>query len=204
MMDVIGQAAPALHIRVVRDSQPGIGLHAAIADGITACFADEADFVVASEEDVLVSDDVLEYMRWAAAEFRDNAAVLAVLAHSRGGQGWDPHEPAQDAAASQTAFSLQPYFNAWCWGTWRDRWEKILEPSWDRTCTSGDALTSGYDWNLAARVIPQGGYLCVVPEASRSQNIGRLEGWASSEWSFSFSQAQSFREHRPEWRARQW
>jgi hypothetical protein len=35
-----------------------------------------------------------------------------------------------------------------------------------------------------------------VPDASRSQNIGRLEGWASSDWSFSFSQAQSFRPHR--------
>ncbi len=198
MIDVIGHAMPSQHVRILPDKVPGFGLHAAIADGISSCFEEpETEFVIASEEDVVVGDDTLEYFRWAAAEFASDERVLAVLAHNPGGQGWDEHTPAQDADAAPDAVRLLPYFNAWGWGTWRDRWEKVLEPAWDRACTSGGPRDSGYDWHIATRIIPQGYYLCVVPEASRTQNIGRAEGWASTEESFAFSQSQSFRESRP-------
>lgn len=196
MLDVIGRAAPSLRIRVIRDDEPS-NLHAATANVVTAAFEETgADFVVVGEEDEIVSDDVLEYMRWAAAEFRDDAQVLLVNAHSKGGQGWDDHTPAQDADACQDTVRLRPYFNAWVWGTWRDRWEKHLLTQWDWDCTSGGAMDSGWDWNIATRIVPYGNFLCVVPDASRSQNIGYAEGWSSTAESFSFSQAQSFRESR--------
>lgn len=173
------------------------GMHRAIAECASRVFtALRPDFLIFGEEDVVVSSDMLKYMAWAAEKFKDDERVLLVNGHSRGGQGWDPHEPAQDADADQEAVRLEPYMNAWVWGTWADRWEKILEPNWDFECNSGGAMDSGYDWHIATRIIPQGNFLAVVPEASRSQNIGREGGWASSDWSFSFSQAQSFREKR--------
>ncbi len=173
------------------------GMHRAISEAASRIFrALRPNFLIFAEEDEVVSSDIIKYMRWAAEEFKDNERVLLVNGHSRGGQGWDLWEPAQDAEADQNTVRLEPYMNAWVWGTWADRWEKVLEPNWDHECNSGGATDSGYDWNIATRIIPQGNYLAVVPEASRSQNIGRKEGWASSEWSFSFSQAQSFREKR--------
>jgi len=185
-----------LNIRVREDPFPGCGPHRAIGDAAHYMFSHPSvEFLVFGEEDVVVSDDVLEYMAWAAAEFKDDR-VLCVLAHSRGGQGWDRHEPAQDADADQQAVRLRPYFNAWCWGTWRDRWEAVLEPTWDWDCSSGGPMDSGYDWNIAARVIPCHDLLAAVPEASRSQNIGLHEGVYSTPETFAFAQTPSFREHR--------
>ncbi len=173
------------------------GMHRAIAESASRIFrALKPDFLIFGEEDVVVSSDIVSYMTWAAEKFKDDPRVLLVNAHNRGGQGWDPHQPAEDAEANQNAVRLEPYMNAWVWGTWADRWEKVLEPNWDYECNSGEATTSGYDWQIATRIIPSGNFLAVVPDASRSQNVGRKEGWASSEWSFSFSQAQSFREKR--------
>ena len=173
------------------------GMHRAIAEAGNHVFADPAvGRVIFGEEDVVVSSDAGEYFAEMLEKFATDDQVLTVLAHSVGGQGWDVHKPAQDADASQETVRLLPYFNAWGWATWRDRWEKVLEPNWDYRCDSGGPTGSGYDWHLAVRVIPQGGFASVVPDASRSQNIGEHGGWASNPESFAFSQAQSFRARR--------
>lgn len=173
------------------------GMHRAIAEAAAHVLADEqVGFVIFGEEDLVVSDDVLEYFCWARRELGSDGRVLAVCAHSRGGAGWDTRQPAGDGDADQGAVRLLPYFSPWVWGTWRDRWEQVIGPSWDHDCNSGGPVDSGYDWNLAARVIPRGGFTCAVPDASRSQNIGRYGGWASDEETWGFSQAASFREHR--------
>jgi hypothetical protein len=169
------------------------GPHTAIAEAANHVFADPAvDFLVFGEEDVLVSADVLHYMAQAAGMFSGDEKVLAVLAHSRCGQGWDGPEVTDDPGADPSVVRLAPYFNPWCFGTWRDRWEKVLEPMWDWKCDSGGAMTSGYDWCIQTKIIPKGDYVCVVPAASRSQNIGKLEGWATTPQSWAFSQARSF------------
>lgn len=194
-LQVIRQSG--LHPAIIRDKQPQFGkaMHAAIADAADRVFGTH-DFAVFGEEDVLVSRDVLEYMAVCRDTFASNESVLAVCAHSKGGQGWDDHAPAQDGEADQWAVSLRGYFNAWVWGTWKDRWNDIMRPSWDRHCNKGGPATSGWDWNIQLRMVESGGYLCAVPDASRSQNIGRLEGWASSEESFAFAAAQSYRQFR--------
>ena len=83
------------------------------------------------------------------------------------------------------------YFNPWCWGTWRDRWTGVLEPGW---CWQATANATGYDWAIQGHMA--GRYRCAVPEASRSQNIGQLEGLYSTPQTWAFSHSQSFREHR--------
>jgi hypothetical protein len=200
------QSSKMMHkpgITVRPDPLPGMGMHRAIGDMGEALFnpdfswLPEPKFVIFGEEDVLVSDDVLEYFLWAANEFEHDRTAGAVCAHNRGGQYWDAHEPARDEDADQWQARVAEYFNAWCWGTWVDRWA-MFHDNWDWDCTSGNATGehSGWDWNIATRILPRNYKVCIVPDASRSQNIGRLEGWASSDWSFSFSQAQSFRPHR--------
>ena len=196
--EVIGAAG--LDARVWPDSDEAAaatGMHRAIAEAARRAFTElPVAFVILTEEDVVVSDDVLRYFAWAATEFEDDPSVLGVCAHSRGGQGWDLHQPAQDQDADQQAVRLLPYFNAWCWGTWLDRWDQILEPGWDWDCDSGGPMNSGWDWCIATKILRWHEMVCAVPDASRSQNIGALEGWASTTESFAFSQAASFRDHR--------
>ncbi len=201
-------------LSVIRDGLPnaviwpddpnwGGAMHRGIAEAANRVFSLGAWFAVFGEEDVLVSDDVLEYMLWAANAYEHREDVFCACAHSVGGQGWDVHEPAQDAGADQNAVRLLPYFNAWGWGTWRERWEQVLRPEWDWNGISWQGGSSpnygdkaGYDWNIQDRVLPRYNGLCTVPDASRSQNIGREEGVYSTAESFSFATAQSFRAHR--------
>lgn len=173
------------------------GMHRAIGEAAQHVLTGPAvQFVVFGEEDVTVSDDVLEYMSWAGGQFAADRSVLLACAHSVGAAGWDKPEPADDGGADQEAVRLLPYFNPWVWGTWRDRWEQVIEPAWDWDCNSGGPADSGYDWNLATRVIPRGGFVCAVPDASRSQTIGEDGGWASTSQTWAFSQAASYRDQR--------
>lgn len=184
-------------VEIVMQSEEALrspSAHRAIAEGITGCFADpEVDFVVFGEEDLLVSSDVLAYMHWARRRFEEDKQVLCVCGHNQGGSGWDPPEPPQDAHASQHQARLLPYFSGWVNGFWRDRWFDVLLPQWDWDATSGGAMTSGWDWNIQLRVIPRGNFLCVVPDASRSQNIGQYEGGYAHPEKYLETVSQSFR-----------
>lgn len=203
-VEVIDAAKRALGcpVRIKPDSsaaRAARGMGRAIGEAISARFADPGtEFTVAAEEDITVSSDTLEYFQWAASEFKDDPSVLIACAHTPAGNGWD--EPGaglrEDPDADPEVVRLIPRFSPWVWGTWRDRWERTLRPRWDWACDSGDAMTSGYDWQIAARIIPQGGYVCAVPLASRSQNIGRDGGWAADPAQFAATQAASYRDHR--------
>lgn len=142
-------------------------------------------FCLIADDDMLVSDDVLEYFQWAASEFEDDKSVAAVCAHTP--------EPAP-ADADEAAIELLPRYRCWVWGVWKDRWEDVLLPTWDGTYSSGEP--AGYDWNLDLRVIPGRGLTCVFPKASRSQNIGKFEGVHASPGEFAKTANQSFREKR--------
>lgn len=144
-----------------------------------------AQFCIIADDDMLVSDDVLEYFRWAASEFEDDKSVAAVCAHTP--------EPAP-AEEDQEGVELLPRYRCWIWSTWRDRWASVLLPNFDGDYSSGNP--SGYDWNYDLRVIPQFGLKCVFPAASRSQNIGKFEGVHASPAEFASTYNPSFREHR--------
>jgi hypothetical protein len=185
-------------VRVFGDSDEAAaapGMHRAIAEALTGVFQDPGvDFAVAGEEDVVVSSDVLELMAWARYQFRHYYEVLCVCAHSVGGTGWDRPGGEAAPAALQYAVRLRQYFNPWVWGTWRDRWEGVLLPQWD--WGEGATFDTGYDWNIATRILPRGGYRCLVPDASRSQNIGEHGGYYSTPAIFAGQQALSFRDDR--------
>lgn len=163
MLTVIGDAGFAAELNPFR-----YGVLVNPVEAVSRAFRKEpaTGFVVCAEEDVLVSRDILAYFTWAAGEFAADPRVLAVCAHSNR-EGTDP-----------AAVDLRQEFSALVWGTWRDRFHEVLEPTWDRNYSSGDAEcpSSGWDWNLIARVIPRGRFLTAVPDQTRSQHIGEHEG----------------------------
>jgi hypothetical protein len=153
-----------------------------------AVFADPGvEMVVFAEEDLLVSDDVLRYFEWADESFRGDPETLIACAHSEEGalEGADPR-----------AVHFSQRFRCWIWGTWRDRWESVIEPTWDRDYSSGspEDPAAGWDCNLNNRIIPRGGYRTVLPAASRSQNIGKFEGVHQAPAEYAATVNPSFRE----------
>lgn len=123
---------------------------------------EKLQFLIFAEEDLIVSDDVLEYFAWCDKRFRNSWDILLACAHT---------EEGAQADADPAAVKFSSRFRCWIWATWRDRWEKFLEPEWDRDYTHG-----GWDVNINDRIIPEYGWKTVLPLASRSQNIGKWEG----------------------------
>ena len=188
-------------------------MHRPMGEAANHAWADqEVGWVILAEEDGPVSDDVLRYQSWARDTFEHNPKALLVCSHNipwvEGADGIVdgyslapsdkvPHPP-DEGDEDQTIVRLKQGFDSRTWGTWRDRWEQILEPTWDWECDSGGPTSSGIDWNIATRVMPQGGYYAVVPDAARSVNIGRDEGvyMDASSKPVGWRSSLSFREHR--------
>jgi hypothetical protein len=130
--------------------------------GFTELFRD-FNFVVRSEDDLCVSDDILEYLTWAELTFRARPEVATIHAYTDA----DGHSP--------SAVNVLPEFNPWVWGTWRDRWNDVIGPTWDHdysTFNGSPGNQSGWDWNLNTRIFPARGLHGVVPRMSRVDNIG--------------------------------
>ena len=135
---------------VVNDCQLGndANMAAALADG----FATGAEFVIAAEDDVLVSADILEYMAAMAACYGDDRSVLAVTAWQAGAPG-----PLDEVRRQEW------FFGGAAWGMWRDRWDEVKR-GWPPSGTGYD----GYLWKLAQST----GRSCIQPMATRCKNIG--------------------------------
>jgi hypothetical protein len=174
------------------------GMHRALGEALT-WVRDELRprAVICAEEDIIVSSDVLEYVAWALNRFATDPLAAAVCAHDVGGQGWDiPGIGQQGFAAPQGEVVLSDYFNPWVWATWTGRKLDYLLEQWDWDATKGPvAWQNGYDWEIL-RQIHTRGLLSVVPQASRSQNIGQNGGYYARPELFDQTQSASFRKHR--------
>jgi hypothetical protein len=173
------------------------GSHRAEGEAVTRAFTDPAcQFAIMTEEDNVVSGDVLKFITWARAQ-RDTPAgerILTVASHNPLGQGYQPQW--DDTDADQRTARLVPHgFSSWGWCTWRDRWEKVLEPEWDWDCNKGDQpFNHGFDWQVD-RISRRDGWVHLAPDASRTQSIGNY-GLHTTQEIFEKTQAASFREHR--------
>ena len=76
-----------------------------------------SDFVVLAEEDLIVSEDVLEYFAWCRARYADDPRVLAITTHQY------LEQPGGLAGVMPQRFDQDPDPHFWVWGTWRNRWE---------------------------------------------------------------------------------
>ncbi len=120
------------------------------------------DFVVRAEDDLIVSADILEWFDWVAETYKNNPKVATAHAftHTDGHPG---------------AVELSTGFSPWVWGTWQDRWEGLLGPTWDHDYSTFNGFPgnqSGWDWNINTRLFPQHGLRSVEPTGSRVHNIG--------------------------------
>lgn len=127
-------------------------------------FSSGSEFVMRVEDDLLVSDDFLEYTDWARHTFQLHDEVAAVVGY------------VDDYYGSESDVFVQPKFSPWNWGTWKDRWDFIIRDTWDHdysTYNGRPGFQAGWDWNLDTRVFPARGKSCVYPAQSRVQNIGQ-------------------------------
>jgi hypothetical protein len=121
------------------------------------------DFVVRGEDDLMVSADILEYFDFCSEKFKNDPSVAAVLGYTDD-TGNDSHE-----------IYLSDSFDPWVWGTWFDRWEAFLGPTWDHdysTFNGQPGNQAGWDWNINTRLYPQHGLKSAIPARSRVHNIG--------------------------------
>lgn len=134
-------------------------------EALNDAFERGVDFVVLAEDDVVVSQDILEYFEWAAIEYQTGHNVLAVNAFSQSTDG----KPNQ--------IELTSKFSPLVWGVWKDRWYKYLKDTWDKDYSTGnpDGSEAGWDWNIN-RIIKDNNLTVVKPLHSRSDHIGQYLG----------------------------
>lgn len=134
-------------------------------NALNTAFENGADFTILAEDDVIVSEDTLEFFNWAAIEYQTSYKTLCVNAFSRLGSGKD------NQVTSERSFSPL------VWGVWKDRWETILKDSWDKDYSTGntDGSEAGWDWNIN-RILQFREMNVLKPVNSRSDHIGEHAG----------------------------
>jgi len=134
--------------------------------GLKLAFNTSHEYVVLAEDDVIVSRDVLAYHAWAAERCLSLADVLAVCSHTLDGGPGEEYDA-----------GFLPQFSPLVWGTWTDRWDRVIEPTWDHDYSSGPGgrVQAGWDWELQ-RQLQQRGMTTVTPYRSRSMHIGQHGG----------------------------
>ena len=138
------------------------------------------DFAILTEEDMVVSTDILEYFAWAAGVYEPGERILGVTAAQI-----DP-QPGSFSTVLEV-----PWFQGWCWGTWADRWSGI-GPDWDTTYAH-----NGWDHRLNDHWTGELGYRMAAPAISRVQHIGREGGTHCSPQMFDSLLAREFHRHVP-------
>jgi hypothetical protein len=195
-MSRVARASPLVP-RIMGDGpRPALvrGEHTALAEALIRAFAVRSiRYVIVSCEDVVVSDDVLRYFEFCRSVQGacQPQEWLVACAHNSVGQGW--HEPNDDSAADQSAVRLVSDFNPWCWMVSREAWRDVLLPAWDWGVPVGQEAPDCTGWDWAVWRTIRSGYLALVPDASRSQNIGKDGGVYAEPDFFEETQAKSFR-----------
>lgn len=158
-------------------------------NALNTAFEGGAEFVVLAEDDVVVSQDVLEYFEWSAIEYQTGHNILAINAFSQSNEG----KPNQ--------ITLESNFSPLIWGVWRNRWETYLRDTWDKDYSTGnaDGSESGWDWNIN-RIIAANDLKIVKPLHSRSDHIGQYLGTHMTPDLFEGSRGTNFNQTRGRFR----
>jgi len=130
-----------------------------------------ATFVILGEDDFDVSPDTLDFIE--AARHQAQPKTLAICCKNVG----------ENSDENPATYTYDTGFSGNIWGTWAENWRKYLKKSWDFNYDSGtlDAPQSGWDWNIALRVMPQNNLRCLVPTASRSYHTGKVGAHCTAE-----------------------
>lgn len=118
---------------------------------------DPKDFHIHLEDDTVPAKAFLRFMEYASERFYDQEGVLSVSGFSKSTEG------------PPNACKHHPHFICWGWGTWRNRYETLLHPYWNRH----DKETS-WDTHIQKCIKTWRG--TIKPCVSLIQNIGNREG----------------------------
>ena len=125
---------------------------------------DTPDFVLMIEDDIIISDDALQYIEWAAEKYKNDHSVhtIGLWGHDKG-----PSLPVSEKDYGKVM--RQSYFTCWGWGTWKDRWEEMLA-TWT---TGDDSHDTSWDVVLSSHL---GEMEEILPVISRAYNCGEHGG----------------------------
>lgn len=138
---------------IIRVNGARAGCEANTGQAIAAGFAGTARFVIHAEDDILVSEDILEYMAWAGGEYEADERVFGVCSH-------------QDRPPGDLAMVCRvDWFYPWAWGTWRDRWDQVAA-TWPARPGVGS-----WDYYLLEQMRRRG-QVVIQPAATRCESIG--------------------------------
>jgi len=186
LQDVIAEIAITLETNVVTTINETVqGVLVNPWNALNTAFLDGADFVVLAEDDVVVSQDTLEYFEWASIEYQTGHNNLLVNAFS------------QIGGAKQNQVTRDARFSPLIWGVWKDRWEETLRDTWDKDYSTGnpDGSEAGWDWNIN-RIIAANNYTVIKPLQSRSDHIGEFDGTHMTPELFDSSRGVDFKQAR--------
>lgn len=140
-----------------------------------AAFGVDTEFAIYLDDDTVPADDFLDFMEWAAEEYRDDAEVFAIGGYNK-----------TDATPEQHHHVIaRPWQNSWGIGTWLDRWEEI-KADWNFD------YRHSMTWDTYCANFVKGDRLMIYPVLARIQNIGKYGGAHNDPATFDQTQ---FNEH---------
>jgi hypothetical protein len=148
---------------VVREKH---GCNYTVKKALDLAWEDNPDFVLMLEDDIIISDDALQYLEWAAPQYQsdDSIRTIGLWGHKN---GWKPGAPFEKKEAFRVI--RQNFFTCWGWGTWRNRWEEI-SANWT---TGNDSTKTSWDVVLGESL---GDKMEILPSISRAYNCGDIGG----------------------------
>lgn len=161
-LEEVNNIALSLNTQVTIEVNPErLGVLVNPWNALDTAFNNGADFVVIAEDDIVVSQDILEFFEYTAIEYETSYDVLCVNAFSSLGGG------------APRDLTSERRFSPLIWGTWRHRWDLHLRDSWDKDYSSGkpDGSEAGWDWNIN-RILEAEQMRVIKPVQSRSNHIG--------------------------------
>jgi hypothetical protein len=135
-----------------------------VKEALEFAWQDNPDFVLLIEDDVIISDDALLYIEWAAEKYKDDPSV-----HTIGLWGHDRQLSLPLSEKDHSKVMRKNYFSCWGWGTWKDRWEE-MEKKWT---TGGDHKETSWDTIVSSHLKETDE---ILPVISRAYNCGEQGG----------------------------
>ncbi len=118
------------------------------------------DYVLRSEDDIILGQDVLEYHAWAAKTYKHDEAVGIVTAFSADQQN---HDEVHRKIGLGSPLAI---------GTWERVWRGVIRDTWDHDYSTGTADTRGWDHNIHLRIFPEKGLHAIIPKHTKVEHIG--------------------------------
>lgn len=160
-------------LSVIRESpvvfQPAaqkLGCNRNVKAALDFAWESNPDVVICIEDDVVVTPDAFQYIKWAARRYKHDPSyrTIGLWSHK---DGWKPSMPWNKS--EPTRVMEQSLFSVWGWATWKDRWQEMS----DNWTTGPDEHETSWDVVMLSQLK---GRKEVVPSISRATNIGDIGG----------------------------